>query len=70
MQMEADEQRLLFMSIGVVVFSITALALFILQSWALFFIIAIIGLLLGIYLAYGLSKSGAPQPAQERRRRR
>lgn len=71
MQMESDEQRMLLISIGVVVFSVIALMLFIFQSWALFFVVAILGLLLGVYLAYSLSKSEATRgKATEKRRRR
>lgn len=71
MQMESDEQKMLFMSIGVVVFSVIALTLFIFQSWALFFVVAILGLLLGVYLAYSLSKSESAHatPTEKRRRR-
>lgn len=70
MDAKPDEQRLLLISGGVVVFSIIALILFIFQSWALFFIIAILGLIMGVYLAYSLSKTEkAPAPAATRKKR-
>ena len=70
MQMETDEQRMLLMAAGVVILSIVSLVLFVFQSWALFFITAVLGLLLGVYLAYGLSKSEAQKTAAAERRKR
>ncbi len=71
---DVDKQQL-GIAVGVVVLSVVAIAAFVFTGagW-LFYILAVITILLGFYMAYTLHKEGAPaavgqrQPKPKRRR--
>lgn len=63
---KADEKQMIFAAIGVVVFSIAAFVVFIINiSQLLFYVVAAIALILGFYLSYNLSRTGTQQPQQK-----
>lgn len=56
-----EEERLLFVSIGVVFFSVLAVALFILNIQVVFYLAALIAIGLGFYLSRSLSNADRDQ---------
>ena len=65
-----DEKTLLFVAVGVVFFSMLAIALFLLGAGILFYVSAILAIILGFYLTHSLSKSSAQEPKHHRRKSR
>jgi hypothetical protein len=61
MSKKQDEQRLLFVSIGVVFFSVLSIALFLVNLLLFFYISTLIAMALGFYLSRSLSASGDGQ---------
>ena len=56
-----EEEKLLFISMGVVFFSILAVILFILNIQIVFYISALLAIALGFYLSRSLSNAGKEQ---------
>lgn len=75
MPVNADEKQLITVSIGVVAFSIAAFVVLLSGiNQAVFYVIAVIALLLGFYLSYNLSRQGREErqsrkPARGRKAR-
>ncbi len=61
MSKKQDEQRLLFVSIGVVFFSVLSIALFLMNLLLFFYISTLIAVALGFYLSRSLSASDDEQ---------
>ncbi len=56
-----EEERLLFISIGVVFFSVLAVILFILNIQIVFYVSALLAIALGFYLSRSLSNADRDQ---------
>jgi membrane protein implicated in regulation of membrane protease activity len=67
----ADEKQLLFVSVGVVVLSIAAFAVFLSGiSQVAFYAIAVLALILGFYLSYNLSRQAKDTDQKQQRSRK
>jgi uncharacterized membrane protein YfcA len=69
MAKQQDEKSLLFIAIGIIVFSILAVIFLIANIQPLFYVSAILAILLGFYMSHSLSKP-KEQPRPETRKRR
>lgn len=71
MSKKQDEERLLFVSIGVVFFSVLAIALFLMNLLLFFYISTLAAIALGFYLSRSLSATESEEqnkPATKRQR--
>ncbi len=57
-----EERKLLFVSMGVVLFSVLAIVLFLMGITLLFYISALLAVALGFYLSRSLSNSAKDEP--------
>ena len=70
MNAKPDEQRLFLVSMGVVLFSILAVIIFILNiSQVVFYLFALIAIVLGFYLSRSLSITGKEQKPERKKGR-
>lgn len=71
MPSQDQEKQLIMVAVGVVFFSIVAVAAFILGAGSvIFYICAVIAIALGFYLSYTLSQEGRETTNQQSRRKK